>query len=398
MLIGFVTTEYVTEHNFSGGLANYLHRVAKALVSFGNEVHIIVLSEIDGTEFEHQGIQIHRLTSGKIQQLVNRIGQYKIYETSKCLDFSFQAYRKIMRLHKQRPFDIIQFPDWDASGVVSSFLLPIPQVTRISGYRPVWSEMSGNKRNFDERIMEWLEWLQMRFSKNIFAPSYTLKKLLAQKAKITNVDVIRTPFYLETLNYDSSIFKQYLQGKDYLLFFGRFQLHKGFHILAQALPKVFEKHSDCYAVFVGLDMPSPLSPSMKEYAMKLCSQYSDRIIFIEQVAHTKLYPIISGAKLVVLPSLIDNFPNACLEAMGLGKAIIGTIGASFEEIITEGETGFLVPTNNVESLTLKINDAWVHPDLETIGKAGKYKVEDFSIKNTVNQLLAYYKKVLELNK
>ncbi|MEA5567044.1 glycosyltransferase family 4 protein [Anabaena sp. UHCC 0399] len=393
MRIGFATTEYVTEKNFSGGLANYLHRVAKALLSLGHEVHIVVLSEIDRSEFEHEGIQIHRLTLGKIQRILNKLSQYHISETLQCLDFSLQVYHNLLELHKQQPFDIVQFPDWNACGVISSLLLPIPQVTRISAYRPVWMEMYEDSCALDEQIMQCLEWLQMRLIKHIYAPSYTLKRLLAEEAKITHVQVIRTPFYLETSDCDSSIFNEYLQGKKYLLFFGRFQLHKGFHILAQALPQVFEKHPDCHAVFVGLDVPSSLAPSMKEYALSLCSNYTERLIFIDRIPHTQLYPVIAGAKLVVLPSLIDNLPNACLEAMALSKPIIGTVGASFDELLTEGETGFLVPIGEVNTLATKINEVWIHPRLDEIGQAAKLKVQEFAIENTVKELLIYYDRI-----
>ncbi|MDZ8055553.1 MAG: glycosyltransferase family 4 protein [Aulosira sp. ZfuVER01] len=393
MRIGFATTEYVTEEYFSGGLANYLHRVAKALVSLGHEVHIVVLSEIDQAEFEHEGIQIHRLTLGKIQRRLYKLTRYRIPQTSKCLDFSFQVYRKLLQLHKQQPFDIVQFPDWDACGVVSSLLLPIPQVTRISAYRPVWMAMSESPRDRDERIVEWLEWLQMRLSKHIYAPSYTLKRLLAEQAKITHVRVVRTPFYLETSDWDFSVFNENLQGKQYLLFFGRFQLHKGFHILAQALPQVLEKYPDCHVVFVGLDTGSSLASSMKEYASSLCSQYINRLIFINPILHSKLYPVIAGAKLVVLPSLIDNLPNACLEAMALGKSIIGTVGASFEELLTDGETGFLVPLGEVNALATKINEAWMHPNLDGIGQAAKSKVQEFAVERTVQELVNYYKEI-----
>ncbi|MDJ0799830.1 MAG: glycosyltransferase family 4 protein [Calothrix sp. MO_167.B12] len=395
MRIVFVTPEYVTEEYFSGGLANYLHRVSKALISLEHKVHIIVQSEIDRAEFVHEGIQIHRLTTGRIHRWINQLTWNLLPETSRCIDFSFQVYFKIMQLHKQQPFDIVQFPDWNACGVISSLFLSIPQVTRISAYRPVWYELSGDKRNFDERIIEWLEWLQMWLNRYIYVPSYTIKQLLAKEAKISNVEVIHTPFYLETSNWDTSVFNEYLIDKKYLLFFGRFQLHKGFHILAKALLQVLEKHPDCHAVFVGKDTKTSLSDSMKEYAKLLCSQYEGRLIFIDQIPHSKLYPVIAGAKLVVLPSLIDNLPNACLEAMALGKPVIGTMGASFDELLVEGETGFLVAAGEVNTLAVKINEAWINPGLNKIGQSARLKVQEFAIENTVKDLLTYYSKVIK---
>ena len=394
MRIGFATPEYVTENYFSGGLANYVYRVSKALVSLGHEVHVVTLSEIERSEFTHEEVRVHRLSTGKLRGRLNKLARFRLPSTSKSLDFSFQAYKKLKQLHKQEPFDILQFPNSRACGLVSKLLLRVPQVTRISCYRPVWNEQAGVKRNLDAKATEWLEWLQLRLSQHIYAPSYTLQKMLAQEAKISNVRVIRTPFYLEIVDWDSSIYDACLKDKQYLLFFGRFQLHKGFHILAQALPQVLEKHPDCHAVFVGLDAPSSLAPSMKEYARSLCNKYTDRLIFIGQTTHTQLYPIITAAKLVVLPSLIDNLPNACLEAMALGKPVIGTIGASFDELITEGETGFLIPSNNVNALAEKINQTWEYCNLEEIGQAAKQKIEDFSIEKTIKELLYYYEDIL----
>ena len=59
-------------------------------------------------------------------------------------------------------------------------------------------------------------------------------------------------------------------------------------------------------------------------------------------------------KFVVLPSRIDNYPNTCLEAQALGKIVIGPRGSSLEEMIIDGETGFLSTPGSVESLVAVI--------------------------------------------
>jgi len=107
-----------------------------------------------------------------------------------------------------------------------------------------------------------------------------------------------------------------------------------------------------------MDIATPLAPSMRNYMSAICGEYADRLIFIGQIPHEQLYPVISGARLVVLPSLIDNMPNACLEAMALGKPVVGTRGASFEEMIRDGETGFLVPAGDAGALADTLCSAW----------------------------------------
>ena len=397
--IVFVTPEYVTEKYYSGGLANYLHRVSQPLVSQGHQVQIITLSDVDDAEFIHDGIQIYRIKLGAFPRRFNRLTLSRLKGTGRWLNYSFRVYQKLKQLQQKQKIDIIQFPNFRACGLFPILLLSILNVTRISSYRPLWNEQTGVDRNLDCRMTEWLESLQLKLSENIYAPSFTLQKILARQENLTQVKVIRTPFYLETNihQWDTSIYEERLSHKSYLLFFGRFQLHKGFHILAQALPKILEKYPNFYAVLVGLDLPSSLSPSMKQYAISCCGDYAERVIFLGQTHHTKLYPIINRAKLVVLPSLVDNLPNACLESMALGKPVIGTIGASFDELITDGENGFLVPSDDIEALASKIIAVWQHPDLSSIGEAAKRKIQQLEPENTVKQLLEYYRAIMQKN-
>ncbi|NJQ98990.1 MAG: glycosyltransferase family 4 protein, partial [Hydrococcus sp. CSU_1_8] len=103
--------------------------------------------------------------------------------------------------------------------------------------------------------------------------------------------------------------------------------------LSASTSQVLKTYPDLYAVFVGLDLPSKLAPSMKEYALSLAAEDRDRLVFLSQLPHNQLYPVIKGARLVVLPSLVDNLPNTLMESMALGKPVIGTIGASFDEML-----------------------------------------------------------------
>ena len=132
--------------------------------------------------------------------------------------------------------------------------------------------------------------------------------------------MIRTPFYVETRDWDHTVYEQFLKGKKYVLYFGRFQLHKGFHTLAQALPRFLEQYPDAYAVLVGRDMETRWRSSMAAFARAHVVTFADRLILLENLPHRQLYPVIDGAQLVVLPSLIDNSPNSCLEAWDLAKS------------------------------------------------------------------------------
>jgi len=218
--------------------------------------------------------------------------------------------------------------------------------------------------------------------------------MLVTRRGVINARLIRTPFYIETSDWDPTVYDQFFKDKKYVLYFGRFQLHKGFHTLAQALPKFLNQCPDAHVALVGRDMETSLSSSMASFARAQCNGENERLLILENLPHSKLYPIIAGAHLIVLPSLIDNLPNTCLEAMGFGKVVVGTHDTSFEELITDGVNGFLVPRDNPRALAEKIIDAWNDDRLPTISAAAKQQVLDFAPEKTITSLLDYYSELV----
>lgn len=395
--IAFATPKYITEERFDGGLAQYIHRVSRALAALGHDVHVITASKVDDAIIEHDGVTVHRVRTSRLWPQINRLTRYTVTSSIHQLDLSIQFYRKLKQL-SDKPFDLVQVPNYSFCGLVSTALLRVPHVLRASSYRPHYDSFEDLDQKIDYRVVWGLERLQYRFTRHIFCPSQTLQQTLSEHARLDRVRVIRTPIYMETSNWDASIYDHHLKGKRYLLFFGRLEMRKGFHVLAQAVPRLLEKYPDAHVAFVGRDTKSALAASMADYARTLCAAAPERVTFIERLPHSQLYPIIANAHLVVLPSLMDNLPNACLEAMALGRPVIGTYGASFEELITDEETGFLVAMNEVEALRDRIISAWSHPRRREIGEAARLKSLEFAPERTVTQLVNYYREVLSAAK
>jgi glycosyltransferase involved in cell wall biosynthesis len=395
--IAFATPEYVTEDHFDGGLANYLNRTAKLLADRGHDVHVVTLSRRDESAFNHEGVMVHRVMLKPSWQVFNRVTRYSLTTTLHWLNFSTQAFRKLKQLHREQPFHLMQYPNYSYCGLLAIPFLRTAHVLRASSDQTAVHDAAGIKRNFDIAVTEQLELLQYKMTRNVFAPSVAIQKLLADKLSKRGARLIRTPFYIESREHDTSVYDQFLKDKKYALYFGRFQLHKGIQTLAQAIPRFLEQCPDAYVALVGRDMETNVAPSMAGFARAQCGSFTERLIVIENLPHNQLYPVIGGARLVVLPSLIDNLPNAGLEAMGLGKVVIGTNGTAFDELITDGVNGFLVPRNNPAALSETMISAWTDPDLTTIAAAAKQRMQEFTPEKTVASLLDYYAEVLSLN-
>ncbi len=75
-----------------------------------------------------------------------------------------------------------------------------------------------------------------------------------------------------------------------------------------------------------------------------------RVIFFGALEHKKAMDVLSESDVFVMPSLIETFGVAYLEAMLAGKITIGSNGRGISEIINDGVNGFLVDPKDIDAL------------------------------------------------
>lgn len=78
---------------------------------------------------------------------------------------------------------------------------------------------------------------------------------------------------------------------------------------------------------------------------------ADRIAFPGWVGPDDVASLISSADILVLPSFAENLPMSVIEGMAAGLAVVATPVGAVEDIITDGQSGLLVPPGDVTALT-----------------------------------------------
>lgn len=76
---------------------------------------------------------------------------------------------------------------------------------------------------------------------------------------------------------------------------------------------------------------------------------------------------LADAHVVLLPSIVDNLPFACLETLACGKIVLASIQGGQREIITDGDNGFLFDHNEPDSFSEKLKHILALPD-DAIGR------------------------------
>ncbi|MCW5906556.1 MAG: glycosyltransferase family 4 protein [Chitinophagales bacterium] len=395
MRIAIVATEYVTEPNsYDGGMAVHWHKIAKGLKQLGHEPIVVVLSKTNEV-FQHSGIEVHRVhpQPGLLFKFAFKLlGKYFGVALTHLLR-SWTYRKKILELHKIKRIDVQHYSSQVGSSLFHA--RKIPFVLIASGSTRLIREADETFSNtVRERQVEFLQHLCYKAAKHIYAPSFLLANYLT---KIYNkpVKVIETPFWFNSEEqFKTDLLEKVLEftkGNPYLLFYGRMGAFKGVTDIVAALPNVFKQYPDIKFVFVGKDKGYKGQP-MAKYIFEKLHGYEGRFFIHPNVEHSMLMPVIDAAFAVILPSRSENLSNAAIETMARGKILIGTRGASFDQLINHGENGYLCEIKNPVSIERAVDNLMKLSAEEKLSmqNAAKKTVERLKPEIVVKQLADFY--------
>lgn len=385
MRILFVATRYIEKGEPTTGFPNYLYRVSLALIKMGHTPVIVACGAKDGHRVE-EGIEIWTIQSAiKFNKLFR--GENFVH-----LKMGYMLNRKIREIVKQKPVDIIQFTS--IGGMALFYYGRIPAVMRLSSYAKTYFS---SLQTYDATTLYFkaaLERLSARRCNAVFAPCRVTAEAFGKDCG-RKVAVIETPFVNDVKQMDYQYVEKYLNGKKYVLFFGTLYPEKGILVIAEILREFLAQNEDYYFVFVG-EVRKIGGVDARKIIRKAAGEFSDRVIIWSALLHQQLYPVIEKADFVVLPSLMDNLPNTCIEAMYFSRIVVGTDGASFEQLIKSGENGFLCRIGDSKDLLVKMQMVVELDDIEK--KKMEKKAHDTTLRlrpeYAVRKLLNYYEYVL----
>ncbi len=399
MHILFVTYEFVTEKELCGGLGHYIANISEILAEKGHRVTILMISNHNETFQWKENIDVIVFSHNAYVNKNSRIGKCADYltkrSTSWYLNRSLEINRRIKEMNRKDKIDIIQYCGDD----MSVWYRPknIPSVIRLSSFGP-WYDLASQSRT-DMSDMSWLNTWESRFFLHSFAkadavygPGRIVAGIVKKKLK-KEVRVIESPCIIND-NTKMQDCVEELNGKQYLLFFGRICLLKGVGIIQEILYDVLKENPQLFFVFAGREIDKSMMPKIRNAS----DEYHDRVVYLGEIRDSaKLYSVVQNAYACVLPSRADNLPNSCIEAMGLGKVVIGTYGASFEQLIKHKESGLLIKQDSPAALKKAIRYAMQMTDEErhNMGIRARERIAQMHPDKIYEQLMSFYQEVID---
>jgi starch synthase len=197
-------------------------------------------------------------------------------------------------------------------------------------------------------------------------------------------------------------------ARPYLLFVGRITRQKGIVHLVRAIP--FMDPDFQIVLCAGAPDTAEIAAEMQEAVREVKRQRQGVIWIEEMLDRNAVIELYSHAAVFCCPSIYEPFGIINLEAMACGTAVVASAVGGIKEVVSDGETGFLValkqmkvspfnPTNPQKfsrDLAARINQLMRDRALrERFGKAGRKRAEEkFSWSAIAKKTRALYASLL----
>lgn len=175
---------------------------------------------------------------------------------------------------------------------------------------------------------------------------------------------------------------------------GNIRRVKGIDVLVAAAARVCQLVPSCTFVIVGTVLESEF---FNELSARVSAHgIADRVKFIG--GSNEVARILYGSDLFCLPSRSEGLSNALLEGMAASLACVATAVGGNPEVIVEGETGYLVPSEDDAAMAQRLTELLVSPQkARAMGQAGRKRVDQlFTLDAMVDRIAREYSSLLNL--
>ena len=159
-------------------------------------------------------------------------------------------------------------------------------------------------------------------------------------------------------------------------FIGSFYAYEGLDLLLEAYPRIREQAPDVRILLVG---GGPQAEHLQEQARRL--GIADQVVFAGRVPHDQVQRYYDLVDLLVYPRHSMRLtelvtPLKPLEAMAQGRLLVASDVGGHQELIRNGETGWLFPADDPGALADTVLDTLARePEWDAVRAAGRRFVE-----------------------
>ena len=312
---------FVIQDTYTGGAEGILHQVSEHYIKDGHQIYVLFyLPKAYGHWEKPQCRNLHLLYGGGFRKLISNIKSLRKIE----FDYSYSSLVDLTGLlGTLRRFHILHINKMvgrESTSIFDRFTgvgLWRKKIMYRLGY-PAVDVLICQTFYMKERLLQHLPWIERR----------------------TRVVVIPNPVDMYTMMVKGNEDIDTTIDYPYIVTAGRFILEKGYDILIDSFAKIKNKHPELHLVILGDgDLRDSYNAQVSKYGLMNC---------VHMPGFSKnVYPWFRKARLCVISSRVEGFPNVLLQMMSQNTNVVSTLCAGDVDKIKGLQT---CQPNSVEAL------------------------------------------------
>lgn len=380
MHIAFLTPEYPhPKLSHAAGIGTSIQNLAFALVKEGVEVTVFVYSQKEQGVINEKGIRIHSIKHRKYKYL----GWYFHRK-------HIERYCK--SIIKKHSIDLLEAVDW--TGITAFMNFEIPLVIRFHGSDTYFCHLEQREQKWKNFFFE----KQAISNATAFiAPTVFAGELSRKLFQIKHKSIEVIQHGLDLAQFENTTPMQFNEGL--ILYVGTLIRKKGVFELPAIFNMVREQFSEAQLLLIGSDAPDVQSNSSSTWELmqqKFNPADIKQLYYLGKIPYQEVQEYIKKAQVCVFPTFAESFGMVTLEAMAMQKAIVNSNFEWAQELITDGENGYLVNPKNHKLFANRIIELLQNKNkcLE-LGNEARIRVQtQFDIEKIVIQNIAFYQQLI----
>ena len=352
-----------------GGVGESVNRIAKMLNNNGYEVHVAVFRSKQRlvSDVSHKRAGYETTVQNNI--FVHRIQPAIRGDVTELTDYLSDVYFQLKLLHQKYQYNLFHGFFIIETGYVTTLLAKengVPVINSVRGadlHKHIFSPKNHGPISWILDNSDWTTFVSQTLRKraNLISPNNTVKSFAFWNSIAPiNFEELPKPSLVNELS-------GLVIGTT-----GRFRGKKGIEFLIDACDKLTPE-IDLTLILIG----DFIEKEKSYWEQELKNQgLGSRLKITGMKTRQETLAYLPYLDIFAIPSLTDGCPNALLEAMSAGCAIIGSNADAIGEIIEDGVSGLLVNPANAAELAAALRYLADKPELrKQLGTAAKNKVQ-----------------------
>jgi glycosyltransferase involved in cell wall biosynthesis len=362
---------------YVGGIGTQSRTKARGLRAAGHEVEVLTGGESTGPLLvtrDDEGIPVHELDAPGREFDVFRTETY-------WLGYTWAVLRSLRSLGAERPFDVIDFPDYGAEGF--AFALdrqdddPTAVVVHLHGSLAMFSERIGWPETHDRlhRVGIFMEDVAIQAADRLLAASRSIAELTAARIGIACEEIDVVEGAVDTAVFAPAAKPRGAGDQQRVLFVGNVVANKGVWTVLDAFLRLAPEHPALSLVLAG-SADEAIDKEVRARAAQ--AGLGDRVNVLGFVEHDRLPELYRSADLLAVPSQYEGgLGMVYLEAMACGLPVVAANAGGAAEAVVHEQTGILLDDGGAEQAAVAIERLLADPALRgRMGAAGRARVRE----------------------